>query len=152
MWGIKMNSSREMYAKTYGRVDVMDHPIKNLSMIYHSLKYWHLVMLHANAITIVAACSVRYVRRMRVGKYQPTEQKPMSIWRFREQLSIQVLQYDPQHRLYPSSEALRKSTQQSKAQRKAPKSKGASMYDSRGDIRDRGRHPKVQLRSLYPYV
>jgi hypothetical protein len=53
IWGIEMNSSREMYLKTYSRIDVMDHLIKNCSMHYRSWQYWHSAMLHAKTMTIV---------------------------------------------------------------------------------------------------
>jgi hypothetical protein len=43
-----------------------------------------------------------------------------------------MLQYDPQHRLYPGDEALRKSTHQSKAQRRASKVRVSALCDSGG--------------------
>ena len=142
IWGIEMNSSREMYLKTYGRIDVMDHLIKNCSMHYRSWKYWHSAMLHAKAMTIVTAYDM-YIE-CAAGKLDPLwkVQKPMSFWRFRERLSIQILQYDPQHRLYPGDDALRKSTQQSKAQRKASKVRASALSDSGGSKRGRGRPNK----------
>jgi hypothetical protein len=142
IWGIEMSSSREMYLKTYGRIDVMDHLIKNCSMHYCSWKYWHSAMLHAKAMAIVTAYDM-YIE-CAAGKLNPLwkVQKPMTLWRFRERLSIQILQYDPQHHLYPGDEALRKSTQKSKAQRKTSKVRASALSDSGGIKRGRGRPNK----------
>jgi hypothetical protein len=46
-----------------------------------------------------------------------------------------MLQYDPQHHLYPGNEGMRKSTQQGKARCKASTAKGGSLSDSEGSKR-----------------
>ena len=54
-WGIEMNEARDLHLKTYGRVDVMDHYIKNTGMFCRSWKYWHSAVLHSKAMAIAVA-------------------------------------------------------------------------------------------------
>jgi hypothetical protein len=92
-------------------------------------------MLHAKAMAIVTAYDM-YIE-CAIGKLNPLlkVQKPMTFWRFCERLLIQMLQYDPQHRLYLGDKALRKSTQQIKAQCKASKVRASALSDSGGSKR-----------------
>jgi hypothetical protein len=78
-------------------------------MHYRSWKYWHLDMLHEKAMMIVTAYDM-YIK-FATSKLDPLwkVQKPMTFWRFRDRISIQMLQYDPQYRLYPGDDTLRKS-------------------------------------------
>ena len=47
LWGIEMNSARNLYLQSYYRIDCMDHMIKNARIFYRSWKYWHFPMLHS---------------------------------------------------------------------------------------------------------
>ena len=55
LWGIEMNSARNLYLKSYYRIDCMDHMIKNARLFYRSWKYWHSPMLHEKAMAVVVA-------------------------------------------------------------------------------------------------
>ena len=50
-----MNHSRELYLKTYHKVDALDHVMKNCNMTYRSFKYWHAAMIHAKKLAITIA-------------------------------------------------------------------------------------------------
>jgi len=96
----------------YFRVDVMDHMIKNANVTYRSWKYWHGAMLHAKGMAIVVA----YDMYLEVCEGKLNEDwanaDPVSFHTFREQLSAQMLAYDPRKRLYPGDEFMRISTKQ----------------------------------------
>ena len=68
-WGIEMNEARELYLKTYGTIDKLDHLIKNCNMHYRSWKYWHSAMLHAKAMAICVAYDI--YRECATGKLNP---------------------------------------------------------------------------------
>ena len=55
VWGIEMNSARNIYLQSYYRIDCMDHMIKNARIFYRSWKYWHSPMLHGKALVVVVA-------------------------------------------------------------------------------------------------
>ena len=117
-WGIEMNESRRLYLNTYGAVDRLDHLIQNCRMGYRTWKYWHAGMLHAKAMAVVVAYDI-YLEccdgLMRAGEWRT--ENPVSFYRFREKLSMQMLQYTPDHRKYPGDERFRTSTQQHKSRR-----------------------------------
>ena len=54
-WVVEMNQARELYLRSYFKVDVLDHLIKNTKLFYRSWKYWHAAMLHAKAMAIVTS-------------------------------------------------------------------------------------------------
>ena len=112
VWGIEMNQARRTYLSNYFRIDVMDHLIKNTNLAYRSWKYWHGAILHAKGMDIV----VTYDMYLEVceGKMDATWKNtdPISYHTFREQLSTQMLQYDPRKRHYPGDELMRISTKQ----------------------------------------
>jgi len=114
-WGIEMNESRQLYLKTYGKVDTMDHLIKNCNVSYRTWKCGHAPMLHAKAMAAVIAydmykeCAEGHLR---VGEWKL--QKPVSFHCFRETLALQMMHYNPQKRMYPGDEKFRVSTQQHK--------------------------------------
>ena len=112
VWGIEMNEARRTYLSNYFRVDVMDHMIKNANVTYRSWKYWHGAMLHAKGMAIVVA----YDMYLEVCEGKLNEDwanaDPVSFHTFREQLSAQMLAYDPRKRLYPGDEFMRISTKQ----------------------------------------
>ena len=121
LWGIEMNSARNLYLKTYYRIDCMDHMIKNARLFYRSWKYWHSLMLHGKEMAVVVAYDM-YLEvaegKLR-GEWKLDE--PMDFWRFRERLANGMLKYKPMARKYPGDEKMRSSTQQSQRQRDAAK-------------------------------
>ena len=50
-----MNSGRDLYLKSYYRIDTIDHLIQNTNMFYRSWKYWHSPMIHGKSLAVVVA-------------------------------------------------------------------------------------------------
>jgi hypothetical protein len=123
-WGIEMNDARTLYLKSYYRIDCMDHMIKNARLFYRSWKYWHSPMLHGKALALVVAYDM-YLE-VAEGKLMPEwkVEEPLDFWRFREQLSKQMLAYKPSNRSYPGDSRMRASTQQSSRQRQVTTKRG----------------------------
>jgi hypothetical protein len=121
-----MNSSRELYLKTYSTIGKMDHMIENCGMHYRSWKYWHSAMLHAKAMAVLTVYGM--YRECAEGKLDPSWKVDiLDFHSFRERLSEVMLQYDPHHRLYPGDNNLRDCTRQNKKQRQ--KSVGLTTAD-----------------------
>ena len=121
--------------QTYGKVDTMDHMMKNTRMFYRSWKYWHAAMLHAKRMAIVIAYDI--YRECTEGNLnqQWKMTKVASFFTFRDKLAEQMLNYSPKHRRYPGDNAMRTSTQQNQ------KKRGASSSDSSYSPVARGRPP-----------
>jgi hypothetical protein len=122
-WSIEMNHARQLYLKTYYRIDCTDHLIKNCRIFYRTFKYWHSPKNHGLSMTIVTAYDM--YREVCEGKLDPDWKvdAPVNFWKFREKLSTQMLQYTPSARLYPGDEGMRAATRQSVAQRTLAKKK-----------------------------
>ena len=54
-WGTEMNEARQLYLKTYGRIDTIDSLIGHCHIYYRSWKYSHLAKNHGMALAIVVA-------------------------------------------------------------------------------------------------
>ena len=54
-WGIEMNHSRELYLKSYGRIDQTDAYISRLDIKYTCWKYYHAALNHAKSLVIATA-------------------------------------------------------------------------------------------------
>jgi len=108
-----MNEARDLYLKTYGAIDRMDHLIQNCNMKYRTWKYWHSGMIHGNALAVVVAYD--FYLEACTGHLRPEwkVEKPVSFYRFREILGHQMLTYSPTNRQYPGDESLRVCTKQS---------------------------------------
>ena len=115
-WGIEMNESRELYLKTYGAVDRLDHLIHNCEMYYRSWKYWHSAMLHGKAMAVVVAYDI-YLEVAAGILDRNLAVRPVDFHRFREKLAIQMLTYCPKNRMYPGDEKFRVYTQIPRAKR-----------------------------------
>ena len=48
-----MNKARQLYLRTYSRIDSIDHLIKNFRMKYRCWKYWHSPMIHVVSLEVV---------------------------------------------------------------------------------------------------
>jgi hypothetical protein len=108
-----MNSSRELYFKTYGAIDKMDHMIDDCDMHCQSWKYRHSVMLHAKSMAIVTVYDM--YKECAEGKFDPSWKVQIEDFHtFRERLLDQMLQYDPCHRLYHGYDNLHDCTQQNR--------------------------------------
>jgi len=117
-WTIEMNESRQLYLATYGKIDRIDHMIKNCNMCCRSWKHWHAPMNHAKALAVVAAYDI--YKECAEGKINPDwkAHKIVDFHRFRERLGMQMLTCDPRKRLHLGDENFRVCTQQNKAQRR----------------------------------
>ena len=109
-WHIEMNEARQLYLKSYYRVDNLDSCLQKCKMYYRSWKYWHMAMLHAKKIAVAVAYSI-YIE-VTEGNLDPSwkVEKPISFWDFRDKLSQQMLEYDPAQLLYPGDESMRAAT------------------------------------------
>ena len=57
-WAVEMNQSRQLCLNSHGKIDKIDHMIKNCNMCCRSWKCWHAPMIHAKALAVVAACDM----------------------------------------------------------------------------------------------
>ena len=115
-WAIEMNEGRDLYLRTHGVIDRMDHLIKNCCMKYRTWKCWHKAMIHAKAMAVVIAYDM-YLECCVGALNADWKQKPVCFYRFRERLAKQMLTYNPTDRLYAGDEKLRACTQQKKCKR-----------------------------------
>ena len=129
-WGIEMNAARELYLKTYSRIDSIDHLIKNCRLKYRSWKYWHSPMLHATALAIVVA----YDMYLEVAEGELDAdwklEYPVDFWTFRDVLSVQMLEYDPKNRRYHGDANMRVCTKQNKRDREQDNDSGETKRNS----------------------
>ena len=133
-----MNHARQLYLKSYFRVDTLDSSLERCKMHYRTWKYWHMAMLHAKKIAITVAysmykevCEGRLDERWKVNK-------PLTFHAFRDKLSMQMLEYDPKDLLYPGDENMRIVTQQPKKRRvRRPSKQPPRMQNSNPDFVDK---------------
>ena len=83
LWGVKMNSERNLYLQRYYRIDCMDHMIKYAQLFDRLWKYWHSPMLRGKAMAVVVA----YEMYLEVAEGKINNDwkldEPMDFWRFR---------------------------------------------------------------------
>ena len=77
-----MNEARDLYLKTYGAIDRMDHLIQNCNMKYRTWKCWHSGMIHGKALAVVVAYD--FYLEAATGHLFPEwkVEKPVSFYRF----------------------------------------------------------------------
>ena len=123
LWGIEMNSVRNIYLQSYYRIDCMDHMIKNV-LFYRSWNYWHSPMLQGEEMAVVLAYDMYLeVAEGKINNDWKMDE-PMDLWRFREKLANSMLQYKPSARKYPGEKRMRPPTQKSLRKRAASKIRG----------------------------
>ena len=112
-----MNEGRQLYLKSYYRVDNLDASLEKSKMYYRSWKYWHMAMLHAKKIAVSVAYSM-YIEVAEGNLDQDWKvDSPLSFWDFRDRLSKQMLEYNPINLLYPGDENMRSVTRIEKRKR-----------------------------------
>jgi len=116
-WAIKMNESRQLHLSTCGKIDKIDHMIKNCNMHHRSWKCWHAPMNHAKALATVCACDF-YLECSEGNLEADWKVDAVDFFRFREKLGMQMLKCDPRRRLCPGDEKFRVCTQQNKEWRR----------------------------------
>ena len=99
-----MNEARQLYLKSYFRVDSLDSSLEKCKMYYRSWKYWHMAMLHAKKIAITVAYSL-YIEATE-GNLDPAwkVESPLTFFDFRDKISKQMLEYNPEDLLYPGDQ------------------------------------------------
>jgi hypothetical protein len=117
-WAIEMNEARELYLRTYGAVDRIDHLIKNCKMTYRSWKYWHSAMIHGKRLAVTVAYDMYLECAEGMLEQDWKVRRPVDFHRFREKLAIQMLQYSPKNNIYPGDDKFRVSTQVPKKKRR----------------------------------
>ena len=104
---IEQNTSRRLYLKSYSRIDSIDHLIKNCNLGYRTWKYWHAAMTHAKGLAITVAYDI-YLE-ITEGHLNPSfkVKEPVDFYTFRDQLSVQMCQYEPKNQIYKGDEKMR---------------------------------------------
>jgi hypothetical protein len=116
-WGIEMNHARGTYLPKYGIIDTIDFFAKMAMIRFISHKYWHSPANHAKGIT--AAVAFDMYKEIAEGGLDPSFKvdKTVSNHKFRDILSMQLIQWDPRKQQYPGDAAARVNTQMSQKRR-----------------------------------
>ena len=113
-----MNELRFYYLHAYGKVDCMDHYIKNCRIGYCCWKYWHTAKNHGLSMWVTVAWDI--YREICEGRLRPEwKTTPVSFLDFRDKLSKQMILYRTEHRLYPNDDTARVAVRQNKEERSA---------------------------------
>ena len=115
-WAIEMNEARDTYLKTYSAVDKIDQTLLNYNINYRSWKWWHAPMRHAKAIAMSMAYNI-YVQCCEGGVDPEWKMRAVTSTRFKQELSLQMVQYKAWNKKYPGDEMMRGATQQKKHKR-----------------------------------
>ncbi|KAG7374512.1 hypothetical protein IV203_013607 [Nitzschia inconspicua] len=131
VWGIEMNTARQLYLKTYGQIDTVDSMLRRCRIYNKSFKYWHSSKNHALAMAVVLAydmyleCTTETpcheffqfddTTRLKLSK------GPLKFHDFKDKLSIQMLTYTPVNVFYPGDRNFREVTEMTIARRNARK-------------------------------
>jgi hypothetical protein len=108
-WGIEMNEARQLYLKTYGRIDTIDSLIGHCHIYYRSWKYWHSAKNHGMSLAIVVAYDMykECAEGEICSEWKINPKKVMDFHTFRDRLSTQGLEYSPIFGRYPGDKAMR---------------------------------------------
>jgi hypothetical protein len=133
-WAIEMNEARQLYLKTYGRIDTIDSLIRSCHVYYRSWKYWHSAKNHGTSLAIVVAYDM--YQECAEGKicldWKVDPKKVMDFHTFRDRLSTQGLAYSPINGRYPGDRAMRVYTKLSLKERQRMFQEKAIPKRSRG--------------------
>jgi hypothetical protein len=108
-WAIEMNEARQLYLKTYGRIDTIDSLIRSCHVYYRSWKYWHSAKNHGTSLAIVVAYDMykECTEGEICSEWKIDAKKVMDFHTFRDRLSTQGLEYSPISGRYPGDKAMR---------------------------------------------
>ena len=108
-WAIEMNEARETYLKTYSAVDKIDQMLLEWNLKYVTWKWWHAPLRHGKAIAMSMAYSL--YKHCAEGDVDPEWKVPViSGPKFRQKMSLQMVQYKSHHMKYPGDEKMRSTT------------------------------------------
>lgn len=114
---IEQNMARQLYLKTYSRIDSIDHLIKICNLKYKCWKYWHSPVNHAKALAIAVAYDMYLECSEGELNNDWKIENPVDFFTFRDILSKQMCTYDPKNQKYPGDEKMRSVTVLSKKKR-----------------------------------
>jgi hypothetical protein len=108
-WAIEMNEARQLYLKSYGRIDTIDSLIRSCHIYYRSWKYWHSAKNHGTSLAIVVAYDMykECAEGEICSEWKIEPKKVMDFHTFRDRLSTQGLEYSPILGRYPGDKAMR---------------------------------------------
>ncbi len=133
-WATEQNAGRAINLNHYHGVDSMDHMIKNTGYSFISWKNWHLPILHAMSMGVIAAYDMylECSKGMLDAARRVVKKDRMSCSQFLLKLSEQMLGYDPRNNLYAGDNKFRRSTQVHKIRRKGSKDFSAEEFPETG--------------------
>jgi hypothetical protein len=111
-WYIEMNEPRQLYCSEYGKIDTLDHYLRNCHIGYRSWKYWPSIVNTGKKITLVEAWDT--YMELSTGKDDPElfVEAPVGFNQFRNVCSVQMMKYDPCLLKYVGDEYMRRYTKQ----------------------------------------
>ena len=113
IWAIEMNEARQMYLKNYSAVDKIDQMLKSWKVLYRTWKWWHAPMRHGKAIAMCMAYAL--YKHCAEGEVDPEwKVTPVTGPKFRQQMSLQMVQYKSSNMNYPGDEKMRTTTSKNK--------------------------------------
>ena len=115
-WGIEMNEARETYLKNYSAVDKIDQMLLGWDVTYKSWRWWHAPTRHAKAIAMSMAYSL-YLHCAEGSVDPDWKVVAVSGPKFRQKMSLQMVQYRPSEMKYPGDSRMRMATQMNKRKR-----------------------------------
>ena len=111
-----MNEARETYLKTYSAVDKIDQMLLGWDVTYKSWRWWHAPTRHAKAIAMSMAYSL-YLHCAEGSVDPDWKVVAVSGPKFRQKMSLQMVQYRPSEMKYPGDSRMRMATQMNKRKR-----------------------------------
>jgi hypothetical protein len=108
--GVEMNEARETYLKMCSANDKIDQMLLGWDVKYKSWRWWHAPMKHAKAIAMSMAYSL-YPQRAEGSVDSDWKVVPVSGPRFRQKISLQMVQYRSSNFQYPGDAKMQKATQ-----------------------------------------
>ena len=112
-WAIEMNQPHETYLKMYSAVDKTDQTILGYNIDYRCWKWWHALTRHAKAIAMSTAYDI-YVQCSEGGVDPNWRVMPVSSIKFKQKLSLQMVQYKAANHMYPGDKRMHGATQKNK--------------------------------------
>ena len=122
-WIIMINKARNLYLNMHFKIDCVYHLIQNSKFSYRTCKYWHSLMSHVKALDVVVAYYMYIECADGELKESWNIREPMTYWEFRDNLSDQILTYNPKSFLYGGDENMRVSVAQISNHKKMGKPK-----------------------------
>ena len=111
-WKIEMNEARQLYLKTYGKIDQANRRMSDFNIGIKTMKYWHSAMDYAFQLALVQSYDF-YVEAARGEIDDEWELDPKKIWDFCSFLhcvSTQMLEFNPKDCAYPGDQFMRSVT------------------------------------------